>query len=273
MAGRLAGEPFTITGGSLLVSNWETSPDGEWIVFNNSGRQEDLYLIRRDGGGLRKITDDPEKDRGPAWIDSDRIVFYTSRGGGYELWGVRRDGSELQPWTETEGPGYWFPHVSQAGDRIVVSNAEGTFILDLGGELPLARDQVHRLEFAAAPDEIYRGTRWSPDGRRILGTLYAGMTKTTVAIYDVESERLTPFPAPSGNDSLAGDWLPDGRRFLATADGSLWVVDVDAGSWTELPVAIGAGTAKLTRDGRTLQYVDSTTEADIWLARIDDGAD
>ena len=77
------------------------------------------------------------------------------------------------------------------------------------------------------------------------------------------------FRAPDGADAITGGWFPDGRRFLATAGGVAWVVDSRTGSWKRLPVRVGSGGAKLTPDGRTLQYIETVTEADIWVARID----
>jgi TolB protein len=47
------------------------SPDGRYIVFNSSGRKgsgkSSLYIMRADGGGLKKITTGPGNDRSPAW--------------------------------------------------------------------------------------------------------------------------------------------------------------------------------------------------------------
>ena len=42
------------------------SPDGEWVAFRSRGQKEDLFLVRSDGSGLRQLTDDPHRDRGPA---------------------------------------------------------------------------------------------------------------------------------------------------------------------------------------------------------------
>jgi hypothetical protein len=67
----------------------------------------------------------------------------------------------------------------------------------------------------------------------------------------------------------AGAWLPDGRRFLASVGGAIWVVDSRSGEWTRLPLQSSSVSAELTTDGRMLYYVETTTEADIWVARIE----
>ncbi|MDO8617265.1 MAG: DPP IV N-terminal domain-containing protein [Dehalococcoidia bacterium] len=46
------------------ASNPTWSPDGSWIAF---WRDEDIYVMRADGTGARKITDYPGQDRTPAW--------------------------------------------------------------------------------------------------------------------------------------------------------------------------------------------------------------
>ena len=96
-----------------------------------------------------------------------------------------------------------------------------------------------------------------------------GELLSTVVTYDLRSESFRTYPAPSGGSATTAGWFPDGRRFMATADGAAWIVDADTGAWKELPVRLRSGSARLTADGRTLHYVETTTEADIWVARLE----
>ena len=271
------GEPFQITGGSLPIFSWDASPDGEWVAFSNSGRQEDLYLVRGDGSELRKITDDLNKDRGVAWVNDQRLIFYSNEGGGYDIWSIRRDGSERHRVTETTGKALWMPHVSADGSQMLTHNADGTFVFEFTEDRLVGESDARRLDLTGRSEANFRGLRWSPDGTQILGTLFDKSLATGVAVYDLKSDSLKSFEAPDGINSMAGDWLPDSARFLATTGDAVWVVDLEAGSWKKLPFEIGprssvAGTAKLTRDGRTLHYVRTTTEADVWLARIQEAS-
>jgi Tol biopolymer transport system component len=263
--GSVSGSVAEVTQGTLQVSRWDVSPDGNWIAFATMGRQEDLYLVRPDGSALRKLTDDLHKDRGVRWIDDHRLVFYSNRGGGYEIWTVRRDGSDLEQLTETEGSSLWMPHVSPDGKRMVGHNAEGThvFELELEGLLRLG-DSLH-LAVVPETEGIFRGFYWSPDGTRILGIAVAPL-ETVVAIHDFRDSSFRVLVPPHNSDVSVGGWLPDGRRVLATAGGRSWLVHPGDGSWTELPVA--AANIKLTRDGRALHFVRSSLEADIWLAEL-----
>ena len=82
-----AGSPAPLLRLSGALLSPDVSPDGEWIAFRSLGGQEDLLVVRSDGTGLRKLTDDPHRDRGPSWSpDGKRIAFYSNRGGKYAVW-------------------------------------------------------------------------------------------------------------------------------------------------------------------------------------------
>jgi Tol biopolymer transport system component len=65
----------------LQTPQW--SPDGQQLVFTGfSNGFTDLYIINRDGTGLRRLTDDKFADLHPSWSpDGKTIAFVTDRGG------------------------------------------------------------------------------------------------------------------------------------------------------------------------------------------------
>ena len=65
----------------LQTPSW--SPDGKQLVFTGfDGGLSDLYVINRDGTGLRRLTTDRYADLHPAWSpDGKTIAFVTDRGG------------------------------------------------------------------------------------------------------------------------------------------------------------------------------------------------
>jgi len=65
----------------LQTPNW--SPDGKQLVFTGfSNGFTDLFIINRDGTGLRRLTNDKYADLHPAWSpDGKTIAFVTDRGG------------------------------------------------------------------------------------------------------------------------------------------------------------------------------------------------
>src|SRR5213083_2609300 len=65
----------------LQTPQW--SPDGQQLVFSGfSNGFTDLFIINRDGTGLRRLTNDKYADLHPSWSpDGTTIAFVTDRGG------------------------------------------------------------------------------------------------------------------------------------------------------------------------------------------------
>ena len=115
--GRVSGSAAVVLRGSLELRDQALSPDGEWIAFTTSGR-EDLFVVRADGTGFRQLTDDAFRDRGVTWSpDGRRLAFYSNREDDYQAFTVRPDGSELKRVTALPG-GLTFPSWSPDGAEI-----------------------------------------------------------------------------------------------------------------------------------------------------------
>ncbi len=275
---RTTGSVRQVTRGTLPIRGLSASPDGEWILFDTAGTQEDLYLVRSDGTGMRKLTDDAHKDRGPTWHpDGDRIVFYSNRGGNYDVWTLRRDGSNLRQITAFTGRSLWFPHVSPDGRMMTMFNREdGGYLFEFGGEALLRIEDGKRLGGDDGPPVIPR--LWAPDNRRI-----AAQREGVLGIYDVSTGSFDPVSTPEGAplERVAG-WLPDGS-LLAYAGETAYIVT--AGTRTRATEvhgpdrfvvaetadrwAVGFSGGSLSPDGRTLYYLNRSSEADIWIARLE----
>src|SRR5438876_10589268 len=118
------GQPVWITQGSRSANTPNLSPDGEWLAFDTQGgKQYHLFVIRRDGTGLRQLTDDSYKDRAPRWSpDGKRITFHPDRSGKWQTWMIEADGSGLQQITyDTDG--ITNPAWSPDGTRLALRNA------------------------------------------------------------------------------------------------------------------------------------------------------
>ena len=65
----------------VTTPSW--SPDGQQLVFTGyDGGLSDLFVVSRDGSGLRRLTEDKYADLHPVWSpDGKTIAFATDRGG------------------------------------------------------------------------------------------------------------------------------------------------------------------------------------------------
>ena len=72
----------TLRLGQVGISNPSFSPDGERIVFTGfNGGWSNLFIVNRDGGDLRQLTNDAYAELQPTWSpDGQKIAFTTDRG-------------------------------------------------------------------------------------------------------------------------------------------------------------------------------------------------
>ena len=91
------GDRQVTSGGTDSDPDW--SPDRRRLAFvrqDPDGRSSSLYVIRRDGGGLRRLTRVREVVAMPAWRGDGRLLAYTASplaGGSFDVWTVGLDGN------------------------------------------------------------------------------------------------------------------------------------------------------------------------------------
>ncbi len=55
------------------------SPDGEWIVFSSRiGAKWDIFMIRKDGGGLKRLHEPALGPQNPTWSSDGNWIYFTS---------------------------------------------------------------------------------------------------------------------------------------------------------------------------------------------------
>jgi Tol biopolymer transport system component/putative intracellular protease/amidase len=241
------------------------SPDSEWLAYVEwCGEEADLYRVRADGSGRRRLTRSAGHEYTPAWSpDGRRIAYaYSAEGEKSEIWTVHADGSHAEQITDDRfsqlGP-TWSPDgTSIAYESEREGNAD-IYVLDLG-----TREEV-RLTAGPSRDVA---PAWSPDGLTIA---FQSNRDGRYGIWGV---------APTGGPArrlftpeaavTTPDWSPDGRELVVAhhgeGRGELFRVSVEDGAAVRLTSndrvdfqprwsPDGRGLAFIVRDGERWNVV------------------
>ena len=250
-----------------LVITYISEPDGNY----------DVYLVRSDGTGLKRLTAGPGNEEHAYWSpDGTRIVYQASAGLSLGIWIMNADGSGKLRLGEGMGPS-WSPDGKQIlytrdGHGLSVMNADGsgrTSVVPLpfspsfatwaaNGKIVFVRGGWQRRDggdlYAVNPDgsgleQLTKGARmtWpsvSPDG-------------STIAAYAQDADRLIALPYraygpavtllarasrhfPNGGIPLA-HWAPDGMQLVLGSSNS----NEDYGAGLFLVNADGSGLRRI----------------------------
>jgi serine/threonine protein kinase len=262
--GVVTGDPTDVVTGQRAWVELDVSRDGRQIAMRSIRMQEDVWVVGTDGSGLRALTNDAARDRGPRWAPDGSLMFYSSRGGGsYQFWGMSADGSGLRQINHSD-LALNHPIPSPDGRWVAGTNTNGgeQYIFD-------ARDWTKAPE--QLPQPPGRATTylwdWSPDGTKLATRDTVGQLRVfTVASKTWDSVGTGVFPR----------WLPDGRRLIAQDRGRIVLVDTTAKTANQIYAEPNRGRSvfsiALSPDARRLYFTSAVNEADIWLMRFEQTA-
>jgi Tol biopolymer transport system component len=266
----LTGSPVPMLKGSHAIRDHSVSPDQKWVALMESGEREAIIVARTDGSEYRRITDDDFRNRSPQWSpDGQRLLFYSDRGGTYDVWTVRPDGSGLEPLTRsTVSPN--FPTWSPDGTRIAVSTVSKPWWQIIDVTHPPAQTPDDSLP-QISPDTAFWPSSWSADGRRLAGlAMHADATPAGTAVYEIATRQFTVIPT-TAISWVTSIWLPDNERLLVRDDRGVLLANVRTRA-TKLLVAVGGysigRSVGVTADARWITYTETGTEGEIWLATL-----
>ena len=211
---------------ALLASgcSGSSAPEPEVTGTIAFTRGDDVWLMRADGSGQRRLT----RGDDPAWSpDGRRIALSVDRNragagvSGSRLWVIDADGRNLRGLTTAEHPydTHTSPVWSPDGKTIAYQGYDdGNYWIDVVGADAGGQRQ---LTPKAGP---YWDTDpvWSRDGRAIM---YSSGRNTVYVKPDGSGRRVVASVEETWNPGVV--WSPDRRRFTALIGGDLWVLRAD----------------------------------------------
>lgn len=199
----------------------------QWIAFTDERHgRVDLYQVRSDGTGLRRLTRDRAAEQYPTWSpEGEWIVFERRVGDAADIWILRVRTGERRRLTRNPGLD-WSPAWAPDGRSIAFASIRGGAPLSLYTMTPSGSEvrRIPHTEGGAHP-------AWAPDGRRLaFRKELPGNDEILVIDADgTDAVNLTEHPA---ND-YSPDWAPEGDRvvFESIRDGNYELYSVsDDGS-------------------------------------------
>jgi Tol biopolymer transport system component len=225
-----------LSGGKKLThgtydSGWPVwSPNGKQLAFdsdrtdhtpNDSHQVNDVFVMKPDGSGVKKLTDSKGVNGDDAWSPDGSLIAFdstrASRKGFSAIYVMRANGTKLRPLTHPKQPlSDYKPRFSPDGTHIVFTREHGTADFGPAALFTMRLDGSHlrRLTpFSLHADD----SDWSPDGKHIVfdgypnpnayGDIYGvGATGGSVV-------NLTKNPAGQAG-SADPAWSPDGKKIL-----------------------------------------------------------
>ncbi len=197
---------------------------GKIIFQSNRNGSDDIFMIKANGRGLKRITSKKSSDHTPSFSpDGKKMVFASSSSGNKDLFVMDLEKDELSRLVETpedERDPVW----SNDGDRIYFSaTKEGN-------------EDIYFYSFSTQKISRVTEERWrqilpglSPDGKKLALSVNKGWG-WHVYLLDLLSRELTQLSDKGGN--CRPTWSPDGQNiaFVSTRDdrrGEVYVMNSD----------------------------------------------
>lgn len=206
------GAPQLLLPQGTVVSDPTPSPNGQVIAFvlaDYVAGTGDIWLVNRDGTGLRNLTNDEALDDAPAWSpDGARLAYRSFRDeNSGDIWTIRVDGTQrvnLTPKTGNFVLDQHRPDWSPDGTRIVYAGTGGgdygIWVMQADGSQK--RQLTNTIDYDTEPV-------WSPDSKFIAFRRSNPTDGSDIVLMAADGTGVTRLALPGEQRQPA--WSPDGR--------------------------------------------------------------
>lgn len=219
-----AGVPVVLDARNNIRVPSDVSADGKQIAYFSIGESQEDIFIGPTGGPMRRVTDDPSRDRAPMFTpDARSLVFYSNRDGNWAVWMVGVDGGNLRKVTGDEASAI-YPLVSPKGNSVVFTGLSGRAVFSITLPSPPGTAATE-LPGTATVGEYFNAHGWSPDGARLAGVLLSESGRSSgVGVYDLGAFTTTKV---ADEQTYGVKWLADSRRVVYFAKNGRELVVLD----------------------------------------------
>ena len=235
----------------------------------------DLFTVRADGTGFRRLTRTTWWEQDPAWSPDRKLIAY-SRGNPYchagscewgpmasSVWVMTTDGRRRRPLTDVadEQEFYdeyptWSPNSKKVAfareSTVEFSREDGIYVVGVDGQGLERISPVRTLSLA-----------WSPNGSTIA---YVRRSDQSIELLDVATRRARRLAARGLPKSSSVEWSPRGQFLAVATEKALFIVPATGGKARKI-VTRGAGYVTWSPDGCCLAF--SGTRRGVRSARDD----
>jgi TolB protein len=219
---RLVAASLAVVMSSVVASaagGVRVAPAGRLIALSRCrpdgcGGGTDLWVMRHDSSGLRRLTRSRTHNDAPSWSpDGRRLVFVSGGSDSSLIWTINADGTHLE--RLTRGPALdEQPAWSPDGNHIVFvralsRTAQALVVLNL---------RTHGQRLLVTRPGTYRHPTWSPDGREVAFSYVRNQRGGRYAIFEIgiDGSGLRKISRNPHNDYWDPAWSPSGRLIAFT---------------------------------------------------------
>jgi tol-pal system beta propeller repeat protein TolB len=228
------------------------------IAFtSNRGGNNDIYVIKPDGTGLKQLTFSPYDDRVPCWSpDGNWIAYQSNQDGDFELYVLKLETGNSRKVT-SNGCNDYAPAWSPDGDQFVFySDCDGNreiYTINVDGS---SRNQLTRTS------AVYNWfPLWSHDGQKI--TYSSNQSSRNYQIFTMRADGSNPVALAQG---CVSSYSPDDRWILfstyCTDSGDIWIMRDNGNNLQQITTNASNLNPSWSPDGQWIVFQYEVTEND-----------